>query len=244
MVSESIKPRTRPSILFVEDEEGISEPFGKALARAGFEVAVAATLAAAEHEIATARFDLVLLDLSLPDGDGRDLARLIRSRSETPIIMLTARGTEADRVIGLEIGADDYVVKPFSSAEVVARIRAVLRRSGQGSEGVDEGVVIEIGPLVVDQPARRATLGDERLELTRKEFDLLALLARRAGKVVAREQIMSEVWDENWWGPTKTLDVHVSSLRRKLGDPSEAPRFVHTVRGVGLRLASADELDG
>jgi two-component system response regulator RegX3 len=232
-----------PRILFVEDEEGIYAPFSNALRRAGFDPILAPTVERALSVLAEEEPDLVLLDLTLPDGDGRDIARRIRSSGETPIIMLTARGTEADRVIGLEIGADDYVVKPFSSAEVIARIRAVLRRSGRDGS-VDETTRLEIGPLTVDQPSRRATLDGEELELTRKEYDLLALLARRAGSVVSREEIMAEVWDPNWWGPTKTLDVHVSALRRKLGDDPADPRFIHTVRGVGLRFATGAELEG
>jgi two-component system, OmpR family, response regulator RegX3 len=239
---EHDRPRG-PRVLFVEDEEGISDPFCSALRRASFEPVVARTVAAALEQLASEPPDLVLLDLALPDGDGRDVAREIRRAGETPIIMLTARGTEADRVIGLEIGADDYVVKPFSSAEVIARIRAVLRRSG-GEGGADLGARLELGPLVVDQRSRRATLRGEQLELTRKEYDLLALLARNAGSVVPREQIMSEVWDPNWWGPTKTLDVHVSALRRKLGDDPSEPSFLHTVRGVGLRFAMDSELGG
>jgi two-component system response regulator RegX3 len=231
-----------PRILFVEDEEGISQPFSNALRRAGFEPILAATAAAAESALAANEPDLVLLDLALPDGDGRDIARRIREQGETPIIMLTARGTEADRVIGLELGADDYVVKPFSSAEVIARIRAVLRRSGGEGASADPTARLVLGPLVVEQASRRALLEDEELELTRKEYDLLALLARNAGTVVPREEIMAEVWDPNWWGSTKTLDVHVSSLRRKLGDRPDEPRFLHTVRGVGIRFASADEL--
>jgi two-component system response regulator RegX3 len=235
---EAERPRG-PSILFVEDEEGISDPFCSALRRASFEPVVARTVAEALEQLQSEPPDLVLLDLALPDGDGRDVAREIRKAGETPIIMLTARGTEADRVIGLEIGADDYVVKPFSSAEVIARIRAVLRRSG--GEGSPPDLEAQ---LAVDQRSRRVTLAGEPLELTRKEYDLLALLARNAGTVVSREQIMAEVWDPNWWGPTKTLDVHVSALRRKLGDDPNDPRFLHTVRGVGLRCATAAELEG
>ncbi len=237
--SEQSRP-AGPRILFVEDEEGISEPFGNALRRAGFEPVLAPTVAAARSALAATTPDLVLLDLTLPDGDGRDLAREIRAAGEIPIIMLTARGTEADRVIGLEIGADDYVVKPFSSAEVIARVRAVLRRTASAATG-DTSSTLSIGPLTIEQSSRRVTLDGDQLDLTRKEYDLLALLARHAGSVVTREEIMSEVWDPNWWGPTKTLDVHVSSLRRKLGDDPAAPRFLHTVRGVGLRFASPDE---
>ena len=220
----------RPRILFVEDERSISEPFSHALEREGFAVTVAATVAEA---LAAGPADLVLLDLNLPDGDGRDVARELRRRGDVPIIMLTARGTETDRIVGLEIGADDYVVKPFSGGEVVARIRAVLRRAAKPAGPS------EIGDLRVDTAARRVWLGDEEIELSRKEFDLLAALMRRAGQVATREDLMAEVWDENWFGPTKTLDVHVGWLRRKLGDDPEAPRYIHTVRGVGYRFAES-----
>jgi DNA-binding response OmpR family regulator len=150
--------------------------------------------------------------------------------------MLTARGTELDRVVGLELGADDYVVKPFSSAEVIARIRAVLRRSGNGSPA--PAAAQTIGELTVDPGARQASLAGEELDLTRREFDLLVRLARDAGNVVTREELLSSVWDENWYGSTKTLDVHVGTLRRKLGDEAESPTYIHTVRGVGFRMAA------
>jgi DNA-binding response OmpR family regulator len=183
--------------------------------------------------------DLVLLDLALPDGDGRDVCRELRRESGVPIVMLTARGTETDRVVGLELGADDYVVKPFSVAEVVARIRAVLRRThGAAAPQPD---VVRIGGLEVDVGARRAVLDGRELELRRKEFDLLARLVRDAGRVVTREQLMADVWDENWFGSTKTLDVHVGWLRAKLGDDPSAPRFLHTVRGVGFRFTGPEE---
>jgi DNA-binding response OmpR family regulator len=154
--------------------------------------------------------------------------------------MLTARGTETDRIVGLELGADDYVVKPFSGPEVIARIRAVLRRTS-GPNGGKEGVV-RVGELEVDRGARRVTLDGDELELSRKEFDLLAALVERAGRVVRRETLMSEVWDENWFGSTKTLDTHMGWLRRKLGDDPASPRFIHTVRGVGFRFAAPEEL--
>jgi len=222
-------------ILFVEDEAAIADPFGRTLARQGFEVIAARSVAEARARFARQPPDLVLLDLTLPDGDGRDLCRELRSASQVPIIMLTARGTELDRVTGLEIGADDYVVKPFSGAEVVARIRAVLRRAASVQEA--EAPIV-LGDLVVEPAARRAAVEGRELALSRKEFDLLAELARHAGTVVTREQLMARVWDENWFGSTKTLDVHMGWLRRKLGDDASTPRFLHTIRGVGFRLAA------
>jgi DNA-binding response OmpR family regulator len=154
--------------------------------------------------------------------------------------MLTARGEEADRVVGLELGADDYIVKPFSAREVAARIRAVLRRS-DAPTGAEEKP-IELGELRLDPARREVTKDGEVLELSRKEFELLQLLMRSAGSVVTRERAIDEVWDTNWFGSTKTLDVHVSGLRKKLGDDSSEPRFLHTVRGVGFRFSSPDEL--
>ena len=229
-----------PRILFVEDELAIVEPFSRALTREGFEVVAVRTAAEALERFEREEPDLVLLDLTLPDGDGRDVCRDLRRRSAVPIIMLTARGTETDRVVGLELGADDYVVKPFSGAEVVARIRAVLRRSAGTAE--EPAGAFSVGELEIDPSARRARLGGEELELSRKEFDLLVELAARAGRVVTREDLMSRVWDENWFGSTKTLDVHIGWLRRKLGDDPAAPRWVHTVRGVGFRFGDPDEL--
>ena len=228
-------PDNGPLILFVEDEDGIADPFSSALHRAGFRTIRAANIRSALAQLNSVDPDLILLDLTLPDGDGRDVAVEARRQGDTPIIMLTARGTEADRVIGLETGADDYVVKPFSSAEVIARIRAVLRRSASGQKQPPEPV--EIGDLRIDPTSRQVTVDGITVELTRKEFDLLALLAAHEDEVLSRETIMSEIWDTNWFGSTKTLDVHVSSLRRKLGEDPANLRYLHTVRGVGLRLA-------
>jgi two-component system, OmpR family, response regulator RegX3 len=168
----------------------------------------------------------------LPDADGRDLIRELRAHSQLPVIVLTARATRTDRIVGLELGADDYVVKPFDAAEVIARIRAVLRRAR-------EPVAVErlvCGEISLDIAARRVWQGKEELSLTRKEFDLLARLLAEPGLVVTREDLMSDVWDENWFGSTKTLDVHLASLRRKLGDDPATPRFIETVRGVGYRF--------
>ncbi|MEZ5157139.1 MAG: response regulator transcription factor [Solirubrobacterales bacterium] len=226
------------TILFVEDEEAISSPFSKVLEREGFEPVVAGTAAEAMELAERIEPDLVLLDLTLPDGDGRDVCRALRRDSDVPIVMLTARGSELDRVVGLEMGADDYVVKPFSGAEVVSRIRAVLRRTRAAEPGAGRfEPAFAVGELEVDVAARTATLAGEPLELTRKEFDLLAELARNAGRVVTREDLMSRVWDVNWFGSTKTLDVHIGALRRKLGDDPSAPRHIETVRGVGFRFA-------
>src|SRR3954468_24689111 len=229
---------TGARILFVEDEPSIFEPFSKALAREGFEPVVATTVAKAIEIAERVDPDLVLLDLNLPDGDGRDVARALRRQGDTPIIMVTARGTETDRIVGLELGADDYVVKPFSGAEVIARIRAVLRRTQRRDEPMQ---AVRIGGLEVDPPARRAVMDGQDLDLSRKEFDLLVALASRAGRVVTRDDLMAEVWDENWFGSTKTLDVHVGWLGRKLGGGPVAPRYGQHVRGVGFRFAAPEE---
>jgi two-component system response regulator RegX3 len=232
-------PADQPVVLLVEDESSIAEPFARALEREGFQPIVAPTAARARELFAQRRPNIVLLDLTLPDGDGRELCREWRRESQTPIIMLTARGTETDRVVGLELGADDYVVKPFSAAEVAARIRAVLRRAAPDRATHQERVTI--GDLAIDPASRSATMSGAEMGLTRKEFDLLARLAREPGTVVSREDLMADVWDENWFGSTKTLDVHIGFLRRKLGDDAAAPRYLRTVRGVGFQLAAPEE---
>jgi len=228
------------TVLLVEDETSITEPLAEALGREGFETRVAATAAESLRLAETVKPDLVLLDVMLPDGSGFDVCRELRQRSRVPIIMLTARGEEADRIVGLELGADDYVVKPFSAREVVARIRAVLRRADAPVRATDEA--IDVGELRLDPAKREVTKDGHVLELSRKEFELLHLLMQNAGSVVTRERAIDEVWDVNWFGSTKTLDVHVSGLRRKLGDDSSDPRYLHTVRGVGFRFSSPEEL--
>jgi two-component system response regulator RegX3 len=227
----------KPHILVVEDESAISEPLAESLERDGFTAEVAPSISDAEHALAHHAPDLILLDLMLPDGDGRDLCREIRKTSDVPIVMLTARGEEMDKVVSLELGADDYVVKPFSARELVARIRAILRR-GQGPQRKG---AIEIGDIHLDPGARRVTKAGEVVELTPREFDLLHLLMQNAGQVVRREDIMDEVWDPHWFGPTKTLDVHVSWLRKKIEDDPAAPHYITTVRGVGFRFASDED---
>jgi DNA-binding response OmpR family regulator len=226
----------RITVLLVEDELSIAEPFANALDRSGFHTSVARTAADAVAQLAADEPDVVLLDLSLPDGDGRDICRQLRGDSDVPIIMVTASGSVTDRVVGLELGADDYIVKPFAVGEVVARIRAVLRRPRKGAS--TRPTEVTLGELRIDLGARRVWVADREIELTRKEFDLLARLARDAGRVVTRETLMSDVWDLNWFGSTKTLDVHIAWLRRKLGDDPARPAFIHTVRGVGFRLAA------
>jgi two-component system, OmpR family, response regulator RegX3 len=212
-------------VLIVEDEDAIAEPLAEGLRREGFDVARAATGADA---LAASPVDLVLLDLRLPDLDGLDVCRELRARSAVPIIIVTARGEEADRVVGLELGADDYVVKPFGLRELIARIRAVSRRTrGEPDDGV-----ARIGELEVDVRARRARVAGGDVELTQKEFDLLAALARDPGAVLSRRRLLEDVWETSWYGSSKTIDVHVAALRRKLGDPG----WIETVRGVGFRL--------
>ena len=216
-------------VLLVEDDDTIASPLVRGLERDGFAVAHAETGQDARQAFAAAPPDVVLLDLGLPDIDGFELCRELRHDSGVPIIVVTARGEEVDRVVGLELGADDYVVKPFGFRELVARIRAVARR-GAGHAG---NVAPTVGPLAVDRRTRRAVVDGRVLSLTPKEFDLLALLADDPGAVCSRQRILDEVWDPHWYGPTKTLDVHVASLRRKLGHPE----LIETVRGVGYRLA-------
>jgi DNA-binding response OmpR family regulator len=223
--------RERVQVLIVEDDDRIAGPLVKGLEREGLTPARVATSAEALDRFATgagAPPDVVLLDLRLPDGDGLDVCRAIRRTSDVPIIIITARGAEADRVTGLELGADDYVVKPFGFRELLARIRAVTRRA-QPKTGSE---TTALGPLTVDRRTRRATVSGEELALTQKEFDLLSLLAEDPDAVWPRMRILEEVWDSHWYGPTKTLDVHVATLRKKLGHPE----WIETVRGVGFRL--------
>jgi two-component system, OmpR family, response regulator RegX3 len=223
-------------ILLVEDEAAISEPLAESLGREGFDAEVAPTLADAREAFRRQPPDLILLDVMLPDGDGRDLAREIRKDSDVPIVMLTARGEEIDRVVGLELGADDYVVKPFSSRELTARIRAIMRR-GRAPE---RDVPIENGALRLDPASRTVTKDGAEVELAAREFDLLHLLMANPGEVLRRERIMDEVWDPHWFGPTKTLDVHISWLRKKIEDDPSKPEFITTIRGVGFRFRPAE----
>ena len=217
----------------VEDDLTIGEPLTEALGREGF--AVTWVVTGAEALAAPETFDLVLLDLGLPDLDGAEVCRRLRARTSVPIIVLTARDDDIERVLLLETGADDYVLKPFGFRELVARIRAVRRRSRLTSEAPDEPRDLSAPGLLVDRRSRRVQLDGVEIDLTPKEFDLLALLAADPGRAFSREQIIHDVWDEHWWGPTKTLDVHISALRKKLGTQPWI-----TTRGVGYRLDPPD----
>jgi DNA-binding response OmpR family regulator len=216
-------------VLLAEDDPAISEPLARALRREGYDVDVrgdGASALTAAHE----NPDLVVLDLGLPEVDGLEVCRRLRAEGRAvPVLILTARADEVDTVVGLDAGADDYVTKPFRLAELLARVRALLRRNApEPSAGSD---------LVrIDPEGRRAWFRDEELQLTAKEFEVLRVLVREAGKVVSREQLMREIWETAWFGSTKTLDMHVSVLRRKLGDDAAQPRYITTVRGVGFRF--------
>jgi two-component system response regulator RegX3 len=240
-------PARGRQVTVIEDEASISDPLRSALEREGFVVSLVTTGAEGVESVRRAEPDIVLLDLGLPDADGRDVCRAIRTTSQVPIIMLTARGLETDRVVGLELGADDYLVKPFSMAELVARIRAVLRRTGERAPApaADPGpAAVEVGDVRIDPARYEATHAGAPLELPRREFDLLHALMANAGTVLARSRLMDEVWGVDWFGSTKTLDVHIAGLRRRLGDDAAEPRYIHTVRGVGFRFASPAELAG
>ncbi len=213
-------------ILVVEDEDAIAEPLAEGLRREGIEVERAAT---GQEALDAPEPDLVLLDLRLPDIDGLEVCRRLRERSRVPVIVLTARGEEVDRVVGLELGADDYVVKPYGLRELIARIHAVMRRLEPPPR---DDVPLRVDGLEVDPRARRAMLDGHELPLTPREFDLLALLASDPGAAISRARIFQEVWETSWYGSPKTIDVHIAALRRKLGDP----RWIETVRGVGFRL--------
>ncbi len=237
---------TRTAVLLVEDDERISEPLVRVLRSEGFDVNHVAAGNSAIEAVSAARPDLVLLDLTLPDIDGLDVCRKIRTNHpDLPIIMLTARAEEMDVIVGLNAGADDYVAKPFRLAELVARIHARLRIIERSRSATSSGRLIGAG-IELDTDARRCFITDRddartEIELTTKEFDLLELLMREPGVTLKREQIMSDVWDENWWGSTRTLDTHTSTLRRKIHDDTDPPSKIVTVRGVGFRFDPSAE---
>ncbi|MFL5818338.1 MAG: response regulator transcription factor [Conexibacter sp.] len=238
-------PESRVSsqrILLIESERTIAESLARALGRAGY---VTTTIASGADALALAtrtHFDLVLLDGTLPDADGHELCDALHERTDTPIVMLTESVGDADRG-AWSAGAEDYIVKPVRAPDAVARVRGVLRRvvaSGHGGSSGRE--ILRAGPLTLDTLLRHARLGDRELRLPPKEFALLTRLMREAGRAVSREALMHDVWGEDAAGSSRTLDVHVGTLRSRLGDDPDAPRFIHTVRGVGFRFSSPEEL--
>jgi two-component system KDP operon response regulator KdpE len=220
------------SVLVVEDDQRIREALAAGLAAAGHAVRTEASATAALGAAVAWQPDVVVLDLGLPDIDGADALRMLRGVSAVPVIVATARDDEEEVVRLLDAGADDYVVKPYSVAQIEARVRAVLRRAAAGGEPG----VLRVGGLEVDLGRRQASLDGRPLDLTRLEFDLLAHLARRSPEVVSRRELLAEVWRQPYGGADKTVDVHLSWLRRKLGETAASPRYLHTVRGVGVRL--------
>jgi two-component system, OmpR family, response regulator RegX3 len=222
------------SVLIVEDEESLADPLAFLLRKEGFEATVVADGPSALAEFERAGADIVLLDLMLPGMSGTDVCKQLRSRSSVPVIMVTARDSEIDKVVGLELGADDYVTKPFSSRELVARIRAVLRRRGEPAEPVP--AALEAGPVRMDVDRHVVTVNGGAVPMPLKEFDLLELLLRNAGRVLTRGQLIDRVWGADYVGDTKTLDVHVKRLRAKIEPDPANPRHLVTVRGLGYKF--------
>jgi DNA-binding response OmpR family regulator len=223
-------------VLLVEDDPEIRRALIRSLSDRGHVVGSVAAGLAGLQEVLGNRPDVVILDLGLPDVDGYELLRMLRSVSDVPVVVATARDDEADIVRALDRGADDYVVKPFGAAQLDARIRAVLRRAAGGATGGPPPLVV--GDLWVDTAAREASLAGARLDLSAREFDLLSYLAARPGTVVSKRDLLVQVWRQPWGGADKTVDVHLSWLRRKLGESANNPRYLHTVRGVGVKLAA------
>ncbi|MDT4939416.1 MAG: hypothetical protein QOG80_3087 [Pseudonocardiales bacterium] len=223
-------------VLLVEDDAAIRTALTRALRDQGHGVAAVSSGLPALTAAVEQKPDVVLLDLGLPDIDGADVLSMLRAVSEVPVIVATARDDEAEMVRLLDLGADDYIIKPFTAAQVTARIRAVLRRMGR----TDEDPVITVGGLVIDTRSYEVTVDGRPVELARKEFELLLALARRAGEVVTKRDLLGEVWQLAWGGSDRTVDVHLSWLRRKLGESAREPRYLHSVRGVGVRLAAPD----
>jgi two-component system response regulator RegX3 len=222
-------------ILVVEDEETLAEAISFLLSKEGFDVAVAATGPAAIESFEKSGADLILLDLMLPGLSGTEVCRQIRTKSSVPIIMLTAKDSEIDKVVGLELGADDYVTKPYSSRELIARIRAVLRR-GEIQDGDTEGTTLEVGPVRMDTDRHIISVNGEVVAIPLKEFELLEFLMRNAGRVLTRVQLIDRVWGSDYVGDTKTLDVHIKRLRAKIEKDPANPEFIQTVRGMGYKM--------
>ncbi len=232
-----------PHILVVEDDELIIEPLVYGLEREGFRVSVAMDGDVAIRAARALRPDLILLDVMLPKRSGFEVVKTLRAEGiTTPIIMLTARGQEMDKVMGLELGADDYVVKPFSMREITARIRAVLRRQAMAAPSQNVSEVIQIGDISLDLRRLIARKGNDVINLSPREFELLRVLMTNAGRTLSRHELLDRVWGKEWVGDTRTLDVHIHWLREKIEDTPSRPRYIITVRGVGYRFADEEEL--
>jgi DNA-binding response OmpR family regulator len=224
------------AVLVIEDDLRIRSAIAERLAERGHDIETSDRAMSGVELALTGRFDVVVLDLGLPDIDGADALKMIRAVSQVPVVVATARDDESETIRLLDSGADDYVIKPYSADHLEARIRAVLRRSSPGNDSP----TLRVGGLFIDSDAHQATLDDEPLDLTAKEFELLTYLAERAGKVVSKRELLAEVWRQPYGGADKTVDVHLSWLRRKLGETAAEPRYIHTKRGVGVKLVEPD----
>lgn len=229
-------------IIIVDDEPLITDSLSYSLRREGFEVKAVGDGAIALQEIVAFEPDLVVLDIMLPGMSGLEICKRLRAQSSIPVIMLTARGEEIDRVLGLEVGADDYLPKPFSFRELLARIRSILRRVELDRQ-VTQTQSTTLGDLTLDPVARRVFRGEQEIQLSAREFDLLSILMKNAGRALSREELLAEVWGSDWIGDQRTLDVHIRWLRLKVEEDPASPRFIQTVRGHGYRFAGAEELE-
>ncbi len=222
-------------VLVVEDEPNLREPLVYLLEKEGYEVSEAEDGNKAIIEFRSSNIDLILLDLMLPGISGNEVCRIIRAESQVPIIMITAKDTEIDKVVGLEIGADDYVTKPYSTRELLARMKAVLRRGAEPNTAIDSGI-LKAGPVVMDLDRHTVTVNGEQIQMPLKEFELLELLIENVNRVLTRGQIIDRVWGSNYFGDTKTLDVHVKRVRSKIEEDPSRPKHLLTVRGLGYKF--------
>ncbi|ASY10279.1 OmpR Response regulators consisting of a CheY-like receiver domain and a winged-helix DNA-binding domain [Candidatus Nanopelagicaceae bacterium] len=223
-------------VLIVEDEISFSDALAYLLKKESYEVEVAVNGAEAIERFQTFNPDLILLDLMIPEVSGTEVCRVIRSTSQVPIIMLTAKDSEIDKVVGLELGADDYVTKPYSSRELLARMKAVMRRNSGESAGIEEGALLTAGSVRMDLDKHQVTVNSVAVTFPLKEFELLEFLMRNSGRVLTRSQLIDRVWGNDYFGDTKTLDVHIKRLRAKIEEDPANPKIIHTIRGLGYKL--------
>jgi two-component system, OmpR family, response regulator RegX3 len=223
-------------VLIVEDEISFSDALAYLLKKESYEVEVAVNGAEAIERFQTFNPDLILLDLMIPEVSGTEVCRVIRSTSQVPIIMLTAKDSEIDKVVGLELGADDYVTKPYSSRELLARMKAVMRRNSGDSAGLEEGALLTAGSVRMDLDKHQVTVNSVAVTFPLKEFELLEFLMRNSGRVLTRSQLIDRVWGNDYFGDTKTLDVHIKRLRAKIEEDPANPKIIHTIRGLGYKL--------